>query len=125
MGVAIGRSYAQQQTLYKKFLVKVVTVKIKIQKISVCCCHLTKKTNNRKNNKIFKMNNNDNINVNNNNNNNNNNSTSSSPKCSTSFCSSCHKRSQPQIPPIQVTAKVLFGSVTAISALNAERKKKS
>ena len=30
-------------------------------------------------------------------------------------------------PPatIQVTAKVLFGSVTAISALNAERKKKS
>jgi len=27
MGVAIGRSYAQQQTLYKKFLVKVVTVK--------------------------------------------------------------------------------------------------
>lgn len=29
------------------------------------------------------------------------------------------------IPPIQVTAKVLFGSVSAISALNAERKKKS
>ena len=29
------------------------------------------------------------------------------------------------IPPIQVTAKVLFGSVSAISALNAERKKKN
>jgi hypothetical protein len=29
------------------------------------------------------------------------------------------------IPPIQVTAKVLFGSVSAISALNAERKKKT
>lgn len=29
------------------------------------------------------------------------------------------------VPPIQVTAKVLFGSVSAISALNAERKKKS
>jgi hypothetical protein len=29
------------------------------------------------------------------------------------------------IPPIQVTAKVLFGSVAAISALNAERKKKA
>jgi hypothetical protein len=28
------------------------------------------------------------------------------------------------IPPIQVTAKVLFGSVSAISALNAERNKK-
>ncbi|XP_059080935.1 putative uncharacterized protein DDB_G0293878 [Tigriopus californicus] len=29
------------------------------------------------------------------------------------------------VPPIQVTAKVLFGSVSAISALNAERKKKA
>jgi len=29
------------------------------------------------------------------------------------------------MPPIQVTAKVLFGHVSAISALNAERKKKS
>ena len=29
------------------------------------------------------------------------------------------------VPPIQVTAKVLFGSVGAISALNAERKKKA
>ena len=29
------------------------------------------------------------------------------------------------LPPIQVTAKVLFGSVAAISALNAERKKKA
>ena len=29
------------------------------------------------------------------------------------------------VPPIQVTAKVLFGSVSAISALNAERKKKT
>jgi len=38
MGVAIGRSYAQQQTLYKKFLVKVVTVKKKYKyKIYVCC----------------------------------------------------------------------------------------
>lgn len=31
----------------------------------------------------------------------------------------------PGVPPIQVTAKVLFGSVSAISALNAERKKKT
>ncbi len=70
--------------------------------------------------------------MNNNNNNNNDN------KCG-SFCSSCstssfsnnnnnnsssdNKNMHP--PPIQVTAKVLFGSVTAISALNAERKKKS
>ena len=29
------------------------------------------------------------------------------------------------VPPIHVTAKVLFGSVSAISALNAERKKKA
>ena len=29
------------------------------------------------------------------------------------------------VPPIHVTAKVLFGSVSAISALNAERKKKT
>ena len=43
------------------------------------------------------------------NNNNNNNST----------------RSAYSVPPIQVTAKVLFGSVSAISALNAERKKKA
>jgi len=69
-------------------------------------------------------NNNDNTFINNNNNNNNS-STTSSNKIPPSFCSSCH-RSQPQPPPtIQVTAKVLFGSVTAISALNAERKKKS
>ena len=77
--------------------------------------------------KILKsnMNNNNNNNVNNNNlNNNNNNNNNSSTKCPPSFCSSCHKRSS-QPPPIQVTAKVLFGSVTAISALNAERKKKS
>jgi len=71
------------------------------------------------------MNNNNNNNTFVNNNNNNNNTTSSS-KIPPSFCSSCHKRSQPHPPPtIQVTAKVLFGSVTAISALNAERKKKS
>jgi len=70
------------------------------------------------------MNNNNNNNTFVNNNNNNNNTTSS--KIPPSFCSSCHKRSQPHPPPtIQVTAKVLFGSVTAISALNAERKKKS
>ena len=65
-------------------------------------------------------NNNNNNNVNNNNNNNN-----ASTKCPPSFCSSCHSKRSSQPPPIQVTAKVLFGSVTAISALNAERKKKS
>jgi len=68
-------------------------------------------------------NNNNNDNINNNNNNNNSSTTSSNNKCPPSFCSSCH--SQPNPPPtIQVTAKVLFGSVTAISALNAERKSK-
>ena len=84
--------------------------------------------------KIFIMNNNNNNNstrfssVNNNNNNNNNTSTGNGSKCS-SFCDSCNtgkpSLSQQQPPPIQVTAKVLFGSVTAISALNAERKKKT
>ena len=86
--------------------------------------------------KIFIMNNNNNNNstrfssVNNNNNNNNNSTTGSSSKCN-SFCDSCNtgngkpSLSQQQPPPIQVTAKVLFGSVTAISALNAERKKKT
>ena len=76
-----------------------------------------------------KMNNNNNnttrFSVNNNNNNNENNNIKFS-----SACASCQSKSSSSLshqppPPIQVTAKVLFGSVTAISALNAERKKKS
>jgi len=65
--------------------------------------------------------NNNNTEANNNNNNNNNNNSSA-----------CEDRNQTSKPyhklldrplNIQVTAKVLFGSVGAISALNAERKK--
>jgi len=90
---------------------------------------------------------------NNNNNNNvsNNNNNGSMGKCGDSYCSSCMHSSRDSsscpsggggtnnnnaggggcynvgggLPTIQVTAKVLFGSVSAISALNAERKKKT
>lgn len=89
-------------------------------------------------------------NYNNNNSINNNNNEGSMGKCTDAYCHSCHSSAvnhscQGQaataghqannagphtttyhhVPPIQVTAKVLFGSVSAISALNAERKKKS
>jgi hypothetical protein len=69
-------------------------------------------------------NNNNEVPANNNNNTemkNNNYATSSSGESSRSSC----QQQQQQLPVnIQVTAKVLFGSVSAISALNAERKKK-
>jgi len=71
----------------------------------------------------FYYNNNNNDEVNNNNNNNN-----------SQECEDKNNNSQPRAPifskygdrplNITVTAKVLFGSVSAISALNAERKKK-
>ena len=90
-------------------------------------------------------------NYNNNNNTiNNNNNDGNMGKCGDTYCSSCvHSNNNSpgghhghpnctggggaspgptayqHVPPIQVTAKVLFGSVSAISALNAERKKKS
>jgi len=71
-------------------------------------------------------NNNNEVPANNNNNTemkNNNYATSSS--SGESSRSSCQQQQQQQLPVnIQVTAKVLFGSVSAISALNAERKKK-
>jgi hypothetical protein len=71
----------------------------------------------------MEINNNTEVPANNNNNtemkNNNYATSSSSGESSRSSCQ------QQQLPVnIQVTAKVLFGSVSAISALNAERKKK-
>ena len=59
----------------------------------------------------------------NNNNNNNNNGYSSS--SASSAAGGEHGVGSGGVPPIHVTAKVLFGSVSAISALNAERKKKA
>jgi hypothetical protein len=72
-------------------------------------------------------NNNNEVPANNNNNTEmkNNNYASSSSVIGESSRSSCQQQQQQQLPVnIQVTAKVLFGSVSAISALNAERKKK-
>jgi hypothetical protein len=72
-------------------------------------------------------NNNNEVPANNNNNTemkNNNYATSSSSVIGESSRSSCQQQQQQLPVNIQVTAKVLFGSVSAISALNAERKKK-
>ena len=56
--------------------------------------------------------------------NNNNTSSSNNTRTSRSTYSSFHHKLNDRPLNITVTAKVLFGSVSAISALNAERKKK-
>merc|ERR1712079_582408 len=70
--------------------------------------------------KNYNNNNNNTLNNNNNNNNNNGGAGTNMGSGPASAGSAAYG-----VPPIQVTAKVLFGSVSAISALNAERKKKS
>jgi hypothetical protein len=61
----------------------------------------------------------------NNNNNNNNNNNGTACGGGGGAGSGSASPSYGGVPPIHVTAKVLFGSVSAISALNAERKKKT